>query len=137
MTLSDIIGRLGILLYSLDIKLDNGSAFNFKDNARKKGFENIAIITEKLIEKFSLLKPEKHKKIHNGIAEIETLNGVVFWSDINKQIGESKTDKILEEHTDTIINEKISSIEEKITEIVIIIKMFLEESLTKLRENIV
>jgi len=136
LSLTDIIGKLGTLVYSLDITIEKSNSYNFKDKARKEGFEKIAIITEKLIKKVSELKKERHKKIHTGVADIETLNGVVIWSDINKLIGKQKTDDTLEDYTDLKIKEKIQGIENTITEMVTIIKEFLEESTTKLKENI-
>lgn len=136
LTLPDIIGKLGVLVYSLDIDLEKSNAYNFKDKARKEGFEKISVITEKLIEKVNELKKERHKKLHTGVADIETLNGVVIWSDINKLIGEQNTDEILEDLTDLKIKEEIEEIQNTITETVEIIKEFLEESTTKLKEII-
>jgi len=136
LSLNDIIGKLGTLVYSLDITIEKSNSYKFKDKARKEGFEKIAIITDKLIEKVSELKKERHKKLHTGIADIETLNGVVIWSDINKLIGTQKTDDTLEDYTDLKIKDEIQGIENTITEIVTIIKEFLEESTTKLKENI-
>ena len=139
LTLADIIGKLGVLVYSLDIAIEKSNAYNFKDKARREGFGKIAAITEKLIEKVNELKKERHKKLHTGVADIETLNGIVIWSDINKLIGEQKTDEILEDHTDLKIKkeiEGIEGIENTITETVTIIKEFLEEATTKLKENI-
>jgi len=135
LTLSDIIGKLGILLYSIDIDIEKGNAYNFKDKARKENYENIAVITEKLIDEFGELKKERHKKLHTGNADIKTLNGVVIWSDINKLIGEQKTDEILEEYTDIEIKKEIESVEKKITDIFTVIKEFLEEATPKLKEN--
>jgi len=135
-TLTDIVGKLGVLVYALDIVIERSNAYNFKEKARKEGFENIAVITEKLIEKVDELKKERHKKLHTGVADIETLNGMVIWSDINKLIGEQKTDEILEEHTDIKIKKEIEGIETRIAETVSVIKEFLEEATIKLKENI-
>jgi hypothetical protein len=135
-TLTDLIGKLGVLVYSLDIALERSYVHIFKDKARKKGFEKIAIIAENLIEQVDKFKKERNKKLHAGVADIETLNGVVIWSDINKLIGEQKTDDVLEDYTDLKIMEEIEGIENTIIETVTIIKEFLEEATTKLKENI-
>jgi hypothetical protein len=108
----------------------------FKAKVRKKGFEKIAVIAENLIEQIDKFKKEINKKLHSGVADIETLNGIVIWSDINKLIGEQKTDDVLEDYTDLKIKEEIEGIENTIIETVTIIKEFLEEATTKLKENI-
>jgi hypothetical protein len=116
LTLTDIIGKIGVLVYSLYIAIEKSNAYNFKEKARKEDFEKVAIITEKLIKKVNELKKERHKKLHTGVSDIETLNGIVIWSDINKIIGEQKTDKTLEDYTDLKIKEEIEGIENTIND---------------------
>jgi len=134
-TLLDLIGKLGTLLYDLDLDLNKVSAYIFKDKAKKEGHENVSNIVDRLVEKFVELKTERHKKLHSGKADIEPFNEVVIWEDINSIIG-SDTDEIQKHYTDEKINEEIQLLKTNTTEIIDIVKEFLEEAKSKLREKI-
>ncbi len=136
LTVSDIIGKLGVLVYSLEINVEKANAYNFKSKARKEDFENIAVITEKLIAKLQDLKQHRHNKLHTGASDIKPFAGIVIWSDLNKLIGEEVTDQILQDHNDEEIAVEIKSMEDFVKEIIDIIKEFLEEADKKLQELI-
>ncbi len=134
-TFNDILGRLGTLTYSLEIKLEKSSAYIFKDKARQEGYDEISTITERLINKIDQLKQERHKKLHIGEADIKLLNGIVIWEDLMARIG-SETDEILQEQTNNEIEAEIEKLINETIEIVKIIKEFLESSTKKLKEII-
>lgn len=134
-TLSDIIGRLGNLIYEFDIDAKKASAYVFKDKAKKEGYLEISRHTNRLIEKLELLKEERHKKLHTGEADIEAFENVVFWEDLNKIMG-LETESILKEHTDKEVLKEMQNLEERTLEIVDIVKDFLEESNNKLKDII-
>ncbi len=134
-TLGDILGRLGTLVYQLDLELKKSSAYVFKDKVKKEGYVNISVITDRLIQKLEILKEERHKKLHTGVSDIEPLDGIVIWEDLNKIIGDD-TDPLLKEYTDTQILENIEKLKNDTIEIVDLIKEFLVESTTKLNELI-
>lgn len=132
-TLSDIIGRLGNLIYELNIDSKKSSAYVFKDKAKKEGYSVISNHTNRLIEKLEILKEERHKKLHTGEADIEAFENVVFWEDLNKIIG-ADTEPVLKEYTDKKVLEEVEKLQEKTLEIVYIIRDFLEEANHKLKD---
>lgn len=134
-TLSDILGRLGTLVYQLDIDLKKSSAYVFKEKVKKEGHLNTSAITDRLIQKLKLLKEERHKKLHTGEANIEPLEGIIIWEELNKIIG-GEAEPILQEYTDTQITENIEKLKNETIEIVNILKEFLAESIIKLNELI-
>lgn len=134
-TILDLVGKLGTLIYGLNLNLDQVSAYTFKDKVRKEGYEDVAKIIDKLIEKLSELKTERHKKLHIGEADIKSFNGTVIWEDINAITG-SHTDAILKQYTDQKINEEVEILKRNTIELIDIVKEFLEESDTKLNEII-
>jgi hypothetical protein len=133
-TLSDILGRLGVLIYDLKIDLKS-SAYIFKDKARKEGFEKISLITEKIIGSIKHLKNERHSKLHTGEAEINLLEGIVIWEELNKMVG-ADTPQILIEYTDEQIKDKVLAIKNSTIDIINLIRDFLEELALKFKENI-
>ena len=134
-TILDLLGKLGTIIYNLDLKLEKASAYTFKDKAKKEGYEKISEIAEKITEKLSELKTERHKKLHTGEADIKAFNGVVIWEDINAIIG-VETDEILKEDTDEQIKEEIALLRKNTLELIELIKDFLEESNIELKEII-
>ncbi|RKE95226.1 Cthe_2314 family HEPN domain-containing protein [Ichthyenterobacterium magnum] len=134
-TVLDLLGKIGTLLYDLDLNLEKVSAHTFKDKAKKEGFNEISSIAEKITEKLKELKTERHKKLHTGEADIKPFNGTVIWEDLNALIG-SETDKVLIEYTDEKIKEEITILRKSTHELIDLIKEFLEESYTKLKEII-
>ena len=134
-TILDIIGKLGTLIYGFDLDLDKVSAYIFKDKVRKDGYDNIARIIDKLINKLAKIKAERHKKLHTGEADIKPFNGIPIWEDLNAIIS-SDTDDILKQYTDQKIKEEIDILTRSTIELIEIVKEFLEESNSKLNEII-
>lgn len=135
LTLLDLVGKLGKLLYDSDIDINKVSAYTFKDKAKKDGHIQIATIVEKLVSKLTELKDARHKKLHTGESEIRPLSGVVIWEDINSIVG-ADTDELLKQYTDHKINEEIELLKSKTIEIIAIMKEFLNEATVKLKEKI-
>ena len=134
-TISDIIGKLGTLIYNLDLNIKKSNAYVFKEKSKKEGYDKISSITDKLIEKLEHLKPGRHQKLHSGKSDLKPLNGIIIWEDLNELIG-SNTSPILEEHTNEQIDSEIDNIKTNITEIIEIIKEFLNESTDELNKYI-
>lgn len=132
-TVLDLLGKLGTVLYNLELNLEKVSAYTFKDKAKKEGFDEISVKVEKITEKLRELKTERHKKLHTGEADIKAFNGVVIWEDINAIIG-SDTDEVLKEYTDEKIKEEIAILRKSTLELIDLTKEFLEESTNKLKE---
>lgn len=134
-TMLDLIGKLGTLLYDLDLPLEKVSAYTMKDKAQSKGYTDLVNITKKMINGMSDLKVERHKKLHTGEADIKIFNGIVIWEDLDAITG-LNTDQILIKDSDEKIKEKIETLETSTVEFINIVKEFLEESNTKLKEII-
>lgn len=94
-TLGDIIGRLGNQIYETGLDPLRANPAVFRDKARSLQFENIASITNDLVEKLADLKYERHRKLHAGESEGKAMDGVVFWEDISQVTGHCKKPKIL------------------------------------------
>jgi hypothetical protein len=135
-TILDLIGKLGTLIYDLGLDLEKVSSYTFKDKARKEGYNDIAEIVDKLTDRLGSLKFERHKKLHTGEADIRLFKGTVIWEDLNAILG-SDTSEILKEFADEEIKKKIGVLKESTFELIDIVKAFLEESKTKLNEIIV
>jgi len=134
-TLNDILGKLGTLVYELNLDLKKSYSYIFKDKARKEGYEEISQITEKLISKLEQFKQQRHDKLHTGKADIQPLNGVVIWDDLTSILS-SEVDEILQEHNDNEIEAEIEKLRTGTIEIINIIKEFLEVATEKLKELI-
>jgi hypothetical protein len=134
-SIGDIIGRLGVLIYRLELDLKKTSAYTFKDKARKEGFEEISLITENIISKIKTLRENRHSKLHNGEADIRFSKGIVIWEDINPDII-GKVPEILINHTDKEISDKLIVLRGSTLEIIDLIKQFLEKSISELKKII-
>lgn len=127
-TITDIIGKLGNELY--DTRLAKVNGYSFKEEMKKYD-ENVVIILEKLLNKTKVIKDRRHEKIHKGETEINYLEGIAFWDNIQKLIKE-EVNPILEEYTKKSLLEAVNSVEIEIREIIVCINEFLDYSIPKL-----
>lgn len=132
-TILDLLGKLGTVLYGLDLNLEKVSAYTFKDKANQKGYDTITEIVTKITEKLNELKSERNKKLHTGETDIRPFNGIAIWEDLNANIG-AETSEALKEYTDKKIRDEITNLRKSTLEIIDFIKEFLEESNIKLKE---
>jgi hypothetical protein len=130
-TILDVIGKLGALIYGLELDFAKVSAHTFKDKARREGYKEISKITEKIIAKLVDIKLKRNDKLHTGEADISLFQGTVIWEDLNAIIG-YETTAVLQEHTDLEITKEISMLKNSTIELIDLIKEFLKESHIKL-----
>lgn len=135
-TILDIIGKIGTILYRFNLDLDKVSAHKFKDKALKENYEEIVKIIDKLTCFLNKFKNERHKKLHTGESSIKPFNGTVIWEDLNVKI-DFDTDEILKQHTDQKIKEEIENLRGNTIELIEVVKEFFEESNKKLKEIII
>jgi hypothetical protein len=133
-TVTDLIGKLGNVLYETGINEENCNGYKFREQLKKTYTERAEIIT-KLLVRTKEIKDRRHKKIHTGESDIPYLSGVVFFNDMMKLIDEEAS-PILNNHTDTNLIAEVDKIEEEILEIISLINEFLDVSIDKLK-NIV
>lgn len=131
-TVSDLVGKLGNILYKTGIDEEKCNGYKFKDAISKIDSSKTAII-EKLLIRTKEIKDIRHKKIHTGESELPYLTGIVFYSDLMKLINE-KASPILDEYTDNNLIDEIDKIEIEIFEIISIVNDFLDASIDKLKD---
>lgn len=134
-TLNDIVGKMGNLIYKLELNMNYCSLYNFKDKAKSKGYEKISSIAERLIEKLKLLKQHRNEKLHTGETDLEPLNSITIWEEVNTKRG-FETSKALIEDTNQEIQIGIEELKSLTIEMINIVTEFLDESVEKLIEII-
>ncbi len=130
-SISDILGKLGNILYETNIIDKKCNGYNFKEKLIQIDKKS-ANIVEKLLEKISSIKTFRHQKLHTGKTDISYLENILFFDNIEKLTGE-KTDPILVEYTENQVSEEIKSIEIEVVEIIKIVNEFLNKSVEKLK----
>ncbi len=128
-TITDVLGKLGNLIFETGIDIDDCNGYVFKEKIKKTD-TNASSIIEKLLIKTKDIKEKRHKKIHTGESEINYLEGIAFFDDIFK-IFQQNTDPHLIELTDSNLNQEINKLEQEIFEIIDIVNEFLDYSVTK------
>lgn len=131
-TISDLVGKLGNVLYATGIDDEKCNGYKFKEELKKIDSSRATII-EKLLVRTKEIKDIRHKKIHTGESEIPYLTGVVFYSDLMKLINEEAY-PILNEYTDKNLTSEIDKLETEIFEVISIVNEFLDVSIDKLKE---
>ncbi len=131
-SLQDIVGKLGNLLYKTNIKDEKCNGFNFKEALEKKN-KPISNLISKILKKTNEIKDVRNKKLHKGDAEISNLKGVIFWEDLER-ITNSKFDKILHKMTEDNLVNQIKAIEKECYEILDLIIEFFDNSIDELNE---
>ena len=130
-SISDILGKLGNILYETNILDKKCNGYNFREKLIQIDKE-LANIIEKLLEKISYIKILRHQKLHKGDTEISYLENIIFFDNLEKFTGE-KTDPILVEYTENLILKEIESIEIEVVETIKIVNEFLNKSIGKLK----
>jgi hypothetical protein len=130
-TVTDLIGKLGNVLYQTGIEDDKCNGYKFREKLKKTDTERAEMIT-KLLVKTKEIKDRRHKKIHTGESDIPYLSGVVFFNDMLKLINEEAS-PILNNHANTKLQAEVDKIEKEILEIILMINEFLDISIDKLK----
>jgi hypothetical protein len=127
-TFTDVIGKLGNELY--ETRLDKVNGYSFKEELKKHDAEKASIV-EKLLVKTKEVKDRRHEKIHEGKTDINYLEGVIFWDNIEKLLKE-EIDPILKDYSNKDLSIAVDEIETEIREIITITNEFLSCSLPQL-----
>jgi len=131
-TLSDIIGKMGNEIFQTGIDPKDCNGYRFKREIKPNN-PKIAQIVEKLLVRIKEIKDKRHQKIHQGQTDIDQLDKIVFWDELD-EILNSKNNPILEQHTDEALKEEINKLDKEVKEIIDIIKEFLDEAKAKILE---
>lgn len=129
-SLQDIVGKLGNILYKTNIDDEKCNGYNFKEALKKNGNPKHSYISA-ILEQSIDIKKVRHKKLHRGIAEINNLRGVVFWDDLEKATSK-KFDRILHEMSAGDLSIQINEIEKETVKIIDLIIEFFDNSLDEL-----
>ncbi len=131
-TITDVVGKLGNILYETGIDDDKCNGYNFKEKL-KQDFSSRAQIIETLLKRIKEIKARRHKKIHSGRSEIPYLAGTVLYNDMMKALNNDYS-PILLNKTRKNLNSEIDRIESEIHEIVDITNQFLDISVDRLKK---
>lgn len=131
-TITDIIGKLGNLIFECGLDDEKCNGYSFKEKMKQVD-GNIVTIVEKLLQKTKTIKDKRHKKLHTGKSEIGYFEGIVFYDDLSRLI-KTEADPILDDFTDKNIAEEIDRIEVEIREIIDIVIEFTDYANTKFLE---
>lgn len=131
-SIQDVLGKLGNVLYQTKIDDEKCNAYNFKEALKRNKNKNHSIFTS-ILEKMNDTKTIRHKKLHKGNAEITNLQGVIFWED-TERITNMKFDKILHKMSEQNISNQIIAIEEETIQILNLIIQFFDNSIDELEK---
>ncbi|MHA7607880.1 Cthe_2314 family HEPN domain-containing protein [Elizabethkingia meningoseptica] len=129
-SLQDIAGKLGNILYNTNINDEKCNGYNFADTLKKLGNKNHSLMSA-ILERTKDIKKVRHKKLHRGEGEIAQLKGIIFWDDLEK-VTNQNFDKILHQMSAEDLKAQISSIETETIEIINLINEFFDNSLDEL-----
>lgn len=129
-SLQDILGKLGNILYKTNIDDEKCNGYNFKEALKKLGNPKHSYISA-ILEQSADIKKLRHKKLHQGVAELDNLKGIIFWDDLERATSE-KFDKILHQMSAEDLSIQINKVENETIEIVDLVIAFFDNSLDEL-----
>jgi len=129
-SLQDIVGKLGNILYNTNINDEKCNGYNFTDALKKLDHKNHSFVSA-ILERTKHIKKVRHKKLHKGEGEIAHLKGIIFWDDLQK-VTNQNYDKILHQMSAEDLKAQINSIETETIEIIDLINEFFDNSLDEL-----
>lgn len=131
-SLQDIVGKFGNILYKTNINDEKCNGYNFADALKKLGNTNHSLMSA-ILERSKDIKKVRHKKLHRGEGEIAQLKGVIFWDDLEKATNQN-FDKILHQMSADDLRAQINSIETETIEIINLIIAFFDNSVDELNK---
>jgi len=131
-SLQDIVGKLGNILYNTNINDEKCNGYNFADTLKKLGNKTHSLVSA-ILERSRDIKKARHKKLHKGEGEIVQLKGIIFWDDLEK-VTNQNFDKILHQMSAEDLKAQINSIETETIEIIDSIIAFFDNSLDELNK---
>lgn len=131
-TVTDIVGKLGNSIFETGIIEEECNGYKFKEKIKSTD-KNCSILIEKLLVTTKEIKEKRHQKLHSGESLIGYFEGIVFWDELLK-ITKSDAEPLLDELTDSTIEDEIESLENDIKKIIAIVVEFTDYATDKFTE---
>lgn len=125
-TIQDIIGKFGNILYKTGLKEKKCDAYKFKSKLETNGNIKAKFISD-ILKQTEDIKNFRNTKLHEGDAEIENFKGLVFWNDLANIAG-IEVDKILHDSSNEKLQIEIKKLTTELISLINLVNIFFENS---------